>query len=443
LHRENIDGQYGVLAEHYISGENYEKGAKYSKLACKKAQKAASFKEAIEYAEKEAFCLARLPTTPATQREIIDARTRLAGYHLSLTHHVEANEAVAPIAHSAAELNYQKRLPLIYTAMGSYKDWVEEDFSEGSRYLTEALKISEEIKDNISLWYASWFLGMNLSMNCDFEKGFEFYEKSLDVGTSLNRLIMIAMANIGIVAFNYTDRGKNNLAYQISKEALQMAQESGDTYIKGIVSSGHGIACYSKGLFDEAEKTLLQALSFCEKAAQLGWWAGASGWLGHVYSDMGEYQQAKVYYEEGISALERTRIYPYWVNMWNVSLARSKVLNNDQDITLGEIFKYYENINVKAVKGWAARHVAEILLNMDVQHLSEAEDWVKKAIEVDKRNGTMWSLGLDYAFYAEWLKQKGNPPKAKENLAKAIDILKGCGADGWVKRYEEEMAAFS
>ena len=49
LYKENIDGQYGVLAEHYISGENYEKGAEYSKLAGKSAQRAASFKEAIEY----------------------------------------------------------------------------------------------------------------------------------------------------------------------------------------------------------------------------------------------------------------------------------------------------------------------------------------------------------------------------------------------------------
>jgi class 3 adenylate cyclase/tetratricopeptide (TPR) repeat protein len=443
LYKENIDGHYGVLAEHYISGENYEKGAKYSKLAGKKAQKAASFREAIEYANKEAFCLERLPTTQPTQKKIIDARTRLAGYHLSLTHHVEANEAVAPIANLAAELKYQKRLPLIYTAMGTYRDWVEEDFLEGSRYLGEALEISEELKDTISLWYASWFLGMNLSMNCEFEKGFEFFKKSLELGTSLNRLIMIAMANIGIVSFNYAYRGKSDLAYKVSKESVEMVQESGETYIKGIACSCHGMASYYKGLFDEAENSLLQALSFCEKAAQLGWWAAAAGWLGHVYSDMGEYQKAQAYYEKGISILERTRIYPSWANMWIVSLARSKVLNNDKDITLDEIFKNYQNMNLRVQNGWTARHVAEILFNIDDQHIPEAEDWVKKAIEADKGNNTMWSLGGDYASYAEWFRRKGDPPRAKENLAKAINIFKECGADGWVKKYEAEMASLS
>jgi predicted ATPase len=418
MYKENIDGHYGVLAEHYISGENYEKGVEYSKLASKKAQRAASFKEAIEYAEKEVFCLEGLPTTHATQRKIIDARTRLAGYHLSLTHHVEAKEAVAPVADLALELNYQKRLPLIYTAMGTYSDWVEEDYSEGFRYLSEALKISEKIKDTISLWYANFFLGMNLSWNCEFEKGLEYLMKSQDLGILANNPITISTAKCGISGFNYNFHGKNNLSYQISKESLQMAQESGDIYIKGIACSSHGMACYFKGLFNEAEDTLLQALSFCEKAAQLGWWTCAFGFLGHVYSDMGEYEKAQIYYEKGISSLERTRIYPFFVNMWRVSVARSKGLNNDQDIKLSEIFEYYENINVKFAKGWTARIIAEILLNIDDQHISEAEDWVKKAIEVDKRNCTMWSLGGDYAFYAELFKRKENQSKAKENLAR-------------------------
>ncbi|MBL7203317.1 MAG: hypothetical protein ISS63_03150 [Desulfobacteraceae bacterium] len=78
-------------------------------------------------------------------------------------------------------------------------------------------------------------------------------------------------------------------------------------------------------------------------------------------------------------------------------------------------------------------------MNIDDQHISEAEDWVKKAIETDKRNSTMWSLGADHALYAELFKRKGDLPKAKENLGKAIEIFKECGADGWVEKYEKEL----
>ena len=42
--------------------------------------------------------------------------------------------------------------------------------------------------------------------------------------------------------------------------------------------------------------------------------------------------------------------------------------------------------------------------------------------------------------YAEWFKLKGDLSKTKENLNKAIEIFKECGADGWVEKYEKELA---
>jgi hypothetical protein len=62
-------------------------------------------------------------------------------------------------------------------------------------------------------------------------------------------------------------------------------------------------------------------------------------------------------------------------------------------------------------------------------------------MELDKRNGTMWFLGGDYALYAKLFKRKGDKSKTKENLNKAIEIFKECGADGWVKKNEKELAA--
>ncbi len=52
-------------------------------------------------------------------------------------------------------------------------------------------------------------------------------------------------------------------------------------------------------------------------------------------------------------------------------------------------------------------------------------------------------LGRDYALYAELFRRKGDLSKAKENLNKAIEILRECGADGWVKKYEKELAELS
>jgi len=52
-----------------------------------------------------------------------------------------------------------------------------------------------------------------------------------------------------------------------------------------------------------------------------------------------------------------------------------------------------------------------------------------------------WHLGRNYALYAELFKRKGDLSKAKENLNKAIEILKECSADGWVEKYKKELAS--
>jgi hypothetical protein len=52
-------------------------------------------------------------------------------------------------------------------------------------------------------------------------------------------------------------------------------------------------------------------------------------------------------------------------------------------------------------------------------------------------------LASDYALHGELVKRKGDLVKAKESLSEAVRIFKECDADGWVKKYEEEMASLS
>jgi L-arabinose isomerase len=79
-------------------------------------------------------------------------------------------------------------------------------------------------------------------------------------------------------------------------------------------------------------------------------------------------------------------------------------------------------------------------LNIDDQHLSEAENWIQSAIEADQRNRMMFHLGRDYALYANLFKTKGDKLRARENFGKAVEIFKECGADGWVEKAEKELA---
>ena len=80
LYADSIDDHYGILSEHFIESENYEKGAEYSRLTARQSEKTASLNDAITYAEKGVDCLQRLPQTDDVLKKLIDARTALGLY---------------------------------------------------------------------------------------------------------------------------------------------------------------------------------------------------------------------------------------------------------------------------------------------------------------------------------------------------------------------------
>jgi len=141
-----------------------------------------------------------------------------------------------------------------------------------------------------------------------------------------------------------------------------------------------------------------------------------------------------------VSQSKKSRFLPSWMNLNKIAVVRSMVMNNEKKVDLETIYTHISENKIKTYDGWMRRLLGEILLNMDENHLSDAEDWICQAIDADQRNGTMFFLAKDYAVYADLFKRKKDIPKAKETLTRAIEIFKECGADGWVEKYEKELA---
>ncbi len=443
LNRHNLSEHYEVLSEHYFLSENYSKSAEYSRLASRKAEKKASFNDAIAHAKKRVISLERLTQTNDVQKEIIDARTVLGLYNSQMNYHAEAKEAIDPIVNLAIKSNYKRRLCQIYAILGTYYGIVEDNYPEAFKALEEALKISEEVKDIVSLVLASYWYATLLGSNCEFERSTNYFQRALDINVAVNNLWGIAIMKSNLAYFSYFHNGRINQAFETTNDALHIAEESGDIYSKTMVFVIHGTSCYGKGLLKDAEKYLLRGLEFCERINYPVWDGAALLFLGGTYFEMGNFQRSKEHYEKGIWALERNRLLPSYVGLGKVSVARSKVMNKEKDVDLESLYAHSRNNKVKGLEGWIQRYIGEILLNIDDQHLSEAEHWIQKAIEADQRNGMMFHLGEDHALYAELSKRKGERLKAQGSLGKAIEIFKECGADGWVEKYEKELATLS
>jgi len=289
---------------------------------------------------------------------------------------------------------------------------------------------------------ANYWMGLGLTQICEFEKALFHLGKALEINVRANSLYGISILKSMISFWIYRLQGKIDLAYQTSDEALRIAEESGDIYSKAFAHWVHGSSYYHKGFIEEAERHFLKAHDLSERINLFSVYIMVNTLLGDIYFEIGEYQKAKDHYYKGISSSEHRRTPPPF-DHHRTALARAKVMNNEMDIDLESLYHYENENKGKWLDGPLKRDIGEILLNIDNQHMDEAEDWIKKAIEADKRNGMMWHLGRDYALYADLFKRKGNQLKAKEHLNKAIEILKECGADGWVEKYEKDLAAIT
>jgi class 3 adenylate cyclase/tetratricopeptide (TPR) repeat protein len=438
LHKDNLIEHYEVLAEHFFLSENYLKGAEYSRLASRKAEKAASFNDAIAHAKKRVTSLERLPQKDDVQKQIIDARGVLGLYLAQRNYFLEAKEAIDPIIDLAIKYDYKRRLCQIYSILGAYYSFVEDNYPESFKALEEALKISEQVKDTVTSALANFWFGNALGWNCEFERAAFYLQRALDINLAAKTLWGIAAIKGNLAYSYYYFQGKIDLAFQTTSEALRIAEESGDSFSRGIAYGSHGVSCYGKGLLEEAEKNFIKGVEYLGKTNEGAWNANARLYLGETYFEMGDFLRSKEQYEKGIWVLENNRLLPSWSNFGKVGLARSKVMNKEKDVDLESLYAHSRNNKLKAAEGWIQRSLGEILLNIDDKRISEAEHWVQKAIEADQRNHMMFHLGKDYALYAELFKRKGDRLKAQENLGKAIDLFKECGADGWVEKYEKE-----
>lgn len=444
IYKENICDCYGILSNHYMASEDHEKAAEYARLEARKYQKMASFKDAIEYAKRVVACLEKLPLNDAVRKRIIDAKVILSTYYMTLGCFFDAKNAVETVLKSALDLNYQKRLSGIYTVMGTYFIWVEEDFSKGKQYLNDVFEAAVESGNFLNLWFAKQSWGGVLCNNYQFDEGIAYLKTAFDLSMLSNNLIGVPHLKSSI-AMNYNLQGKLDKAFQMSSEALAAAKESGDIISLQAAHTAHGASFYYQGHFREAEKHFLEGLTYYEKASIGSWGAFAAGKVGFTYEDINEYGKAVIYYKRGISIWENIRILPSWLNVYRLCLARSKILNHDADVDFNDLSRRIESHKknrLAVCESFGSRCIAEIYLNMDDQHMAESEAWITRAIDFNKKYDTKWELARDHELYAQWLKKKGDLSKAKEKLTIAIGLFKACGADGWVEKFERELAIF-
>ncbi|MBI4763916.1 MAG: AAA family ATPase [Deltaproteobacteria bacterium] len=442
IYQSNLTEHLSTLCDHFMSAGEYEKAETYARMAAQKAQKSGSFPDAITQGQKRVTCLEKLPLTDEIQRRIIDARTTLALYFAQINHFIEAKEAIDPIAELAEKLQCKKRLGQIRTPQGLYQGFIEGNLPVASHLFEEALAISEEIKDNVNIYQANFWYGILLAMDCKFEKARRHMQKALDMTLAGGYLWGIASTKANFALWCCFYPGEISLGFQISTEAVRLAEDSGDSFSKGVAYSYHGVSCYGKGLFEESEKCLLKGIGFLEKINEKTVNYVAHLFLEMLYLEKGDFLRVEACYKKVEKLVKDSKHDSSPLIIGKLQLIRAKTVVDPKDIDLESLYVLPRNNKHRHIQGGISSNIGAILMTLD-GYLPEAESWIKTAIDEEQVNGIRFELGKDYALYAEFFKRNGDLPKARENLGTAIKIMKECGADGWAKKYEAESALIS
>ena len=439
LYKENLYEQYEILTEHYSEADNFIKAVEYSKLAGKKAAKTASVNNAIAFAHRTVDCLEKMPHSEKLEKGIISARTALGLYYSQLNDFVKAKEVIDPVIAPAVKHDLKKTLARMYNILGTYHGSVRGNQKKGIEYLKQAIKISEEINDILAFTQANFWLGCVLSLVCQFDQASQCFEKALRMSVAANSLWGISTTKSNWAFFSYWHQGNIGKAYEMGGEAVSVAEESADIFSKSWAYLAYGCSCHGKGLLKEASEYLSKGAECCEKIDAFTTNSITQWNLGDIHFENKKYEDSAYCFRKALESAKSVNLYPCHQSMLRIALAMAEIMEIDKRMDLELLREYANGIKTELNEGWAARYMAEILLNSDNGSISEAETWINKAIKADKRNGMMFSLGKDYTLCAELFQRKGNIPKAKENLNKAIEIFKECGADGWVEKYEKEF----
>jgi class 3 adenylate cyclase/tetratricopeptide (TPR) repeat protein len=440
MYKEDLAEHYEILVEHFYQSEDYARAAMYAKLAAKKVTKSAALSDAIIQARIRVRCLEKMPDSEEWIKERIDARTVLGLYLNQMNYWVDARDAVAPVFEMTREKGYWKRLGQIQTILGCYYGFIDEDLPKAVEAIDEGLRIATEQNDFITMVLASYWSGIVESLNCDFKKTETSIQRAVDINTAGKSLWGISTQKAQLAYFCYYFQGETSALEALSSEALKIAQESGDIISRGIAHTVYGFACYCKGRLEEVQDHALEGKKLLERIDMPGWATNAWNCLARTYYAIEAYDQSRDCYDQCIRKYQKTNSFPSIMGSYQLGLALCEVILGQKDINLESLRNIQEKNRIKIVDGWNCNFLGEILMNLGGTHMNEAEQWIRKAIAANSKNGARFYLGLDHALYGEFYKKQENHVRAQEELGKAAAIMRACGADGWAEKYEKEVA---
>ncbi|GEP51556.1 hypothetical protein FNO01nite_22280 [Flavobacterium noncentrifugens] len=170
------------------------------------------------------------------------------------------------------------------------------DPKSGQKYANDALTLSKKIRWNDGIAESYRSLGINYSVDSDFEKSLLYYGKALK-STSNKKILSKVLRSTGLI-YTYQSDYKNAMDFDM--RALKMSEEVGDKKGVAAVLSNIGIIYYDLQNYRKAIEHYDKARKINEEMGNKAYLSNNLGNLANGYSALKEYDKAIEYYKKAI-----------------------------------------------------------------------------------------------------------------------------------------------
>jgi tetratricopeptide (TPR) repeat protein len=221
-----------------------------------------------------------------------------------------------------------------------------------------------------------------------------------------------ALVNFGVIYFHLGDYPR---ALDYDFRALKLLEEGGDKIWQAVVLGNIANVYTSQGDFSGSLDYHLKALKIAEAAGKKSLQAANLGNIGNLYFDQGKYNEALDYYSRALKITEEIpNRYLQGFNISNIGLVYAQQGNHQA--ALKNYFKaleIYEVLKNKDAIGFTYIDIAKS--NILLAQLSEARDFLNKAMELSGEIGSKENIKNAYKIFAQLDSAEGNHKHSLEH----------------------------
>jgi len=464
LFHDRLPEFYETLAYHFKQGQSTLKAVSYLMKAAEKSLKRYALEEAHQYYH-EAFEL--LSNKAQKDREdellLIDLildwamvfyyRADCIGWEKKFVDHKALAEA----------LGDKERLGMFYAWLG-FSLWFREKYTDSYEYLSKAIQIGEEIKNQKIIGYGCTWICWTCTELGLFDEAITYGERAQKIANILDSDQYLYFKSLAALANNYIYTGENQKALNAGQKLLDYGHKHSN--IRSI-SLGHTYISYS--YFIAGDYHLAE--TYAQKAIQISvdplYAIGSNLLLGFSHAFLGEFEKIREKAKQDCEFLQEVGC-EVWGKMAEILLGLTYVASGQMSKGLKMVEKVRDmfqknkrrgrlampeyilgKIYLQIVAGEnlpsfsiLARNIGFVVKNVPAAG-KKAEDHFKRTIEIANEIGAKSWIAVSYLDLGLLHKAKKRTDQARECISEAIKIFEEIEAEVFLKQAKETLASLT